>query len=242
MNKVVIIQARMTSTRLPGKVLMKVEGRPLLHHQIARLRRAENVDRIAVATTVNDSDQPVADLCRDLGVMVFRGAEKDVLRRYYEAALEFQADVVVRITADCPLLDPAVADRVIRYFLTHPEADYASNVLQRTYPRGLDTEVLSFSALERCHLQAVRPEDREHVTLYIRNNPGLFKTVNVAQSRDLSHLRWTVDTADDFRFISRVFELLYPSQPEFGMEDVVRLLERHPDLAGINAHVQQKPV
>ncbi|MDP2690678.1 MAG: glycosyltransferase family protein [Deltaproteobacteria bacterium] len=236
-----IIQARMTSTRLPGKVLKEVLGRPLLGYQIERLRRVKAADGVVVATTANEADGPIADLCARLSVPVFRGSEEDVLSRYYFAAREHGAETVVRLTSDCPLIDPAVVDRVIGFYIERrPDFDYVSNCLQRTYPRGMDTEVFSFKALEQAFNEAVERHDREHVTPFVYSRPRRFALANVAHGEDLSRYRWTVDTPEDFELIRLVIETLYPVKPGFAMEDVLALFEKDKSLFLINAHVEQK--
>ena len=168
MRVVIIVQARMTSTRLPGKVLKTVLGKPLLEYQIERLRRVKLADEIVIATTTNNADQPIIDLCDRLSIPYYRGSEDDVLARYHSAAIFHQADTVVRVTSDCPVIDPQVIDRVIyTYIDEHPKYDYVSNCLERTYPRGMDTEIFSFNALEQAFQQAITQPDREHVTPFI---------------------------------------------------------------------------
>ncbi|MCL6611783.1 MAG: glycosyltransferase family protein [Peptococcaceae bacterium] len=241
MKKVIIVQARMSSTRLPGKVLKEVLGKPLLEYQYERLQRVRLADKIVIATTVNQSDQPVIDFCKRLNISYYRGSETDVLTRYYEAALLYSADIVVRVTSDCPLIDPFVIDKVMDFYLQHyPTYDYVSNTLERTYPRGMDTEVFSFKALERAHFEAVSPPDREHVTPFLYRNSEKFRINNVSFHSDQSCHRWTVDTVEDFELIKRVLECLYPINPEFTMEDVLDIISLNPDWFYINAHVEQK--
>jgi spore coat polysaccharide biosynthesis protein SpsF len=238
-----IVQARMASTRLPSKVLRTVLGKPLLEYQIERLARAKTLDGIVVATTEGDGDDPIVALCRRLGVPCHRGPEDDVLARYHGAAKAYGADPVARVTADCPLIDPEVVDRIVaRYREGEGACDYVSNTLRRTYPRGLDVEVFSFGALAAAHREATLPSDREHVTAFLYRRPERFRLVNVESGEDLGHHRWTVDTPEDFRLIAIVLESLYPSNPGFGMRDVLALLEADPSLERINAHVEQKPL
>ncbi|MFQ5736335.1 MAG: cytidylyltransferase domain-containing protein [Thermodesulfobacteriota bacterium] len=241
MKTVVIVQARMTSTRLPGKVMKEVLGRPLLSYQIERLRRITSPCELVVATTTNEADEPIAGLCAGLSVPVFRGPEDDVLSRYYHAAHEHGAGTVVRLTSDCPLIDPAIVDRAIAFYAVHNAGyDYVSNCLKRTYPRGMDTEVFSFGALETAFKEASEAHHREHVTSYIYAHPERFRLANVACAQDLSRHRWTVDTPEDLRLIRRIIEALYPAMPEFTMEDVLGLFERDEKLFLVNAHVEQK--
>lgn len=243
MKKLIIIQARMTSTRLPGKVLKTVLGKTLLEHQVERLQRVPHADGLVMATTVNETDQPIVDLCETLNIPVFRGSETDVLSRYYEAGRLYEADVVVRVTSDCPLIDPAVVNEVIGFYLAHPdEYDYVSNTLDRTYPRGLDTEVFPFSLLEQAHREATQPEEREHVTPFIYRHPERFRLHQIKQSPSHAEERWTVDTAEDFELVRRILEVLYPTQPDFSQADVLALLDVYPDWRALNAEIMQKPV
>jgi spore coat polysaccharide biosynthesis protein SpsF len=240
---VAITQARMTSTRLPGKIMMKAGGKPLLSHHLERLGRAETIDEIILATTENSADDPTAELGERLGVTVFRGSEHDVLARCHGAATAAEADVVVRVTSDCPLIDPEVTDRTVGTFLDRAdELDYVSNRLVHTYPRGLDTEVLHFSALDEAYTEATDPADREHVTLFVWRQPERYRLLNVPCDRDLSHHRWTVDTKEDFELMSRMIEALYPTNPAFGLDASIALLDQHPEWSDLNAQIQQKPI
>lgn len=236
----IIVQARMTSTRLPGKVLMPVMGRPLLEYQLDRLREVPRT-RLCVATTTNGTDEPIVDLCRKLSIAVHRGPEDDVLSRYVEAAAVMQADPIIRVTSDCPLIDPDVVSRVIALY-EGGGCDYASNALTRTFPRGLDTEVVSRSALEMAGREATGPADREHVTPFLYRQPERFRLCGLQHTGDLSDHRWTVDTAEDYRFVSEVIQELYPQNPRFRMADVLDLLERLPELREINLGAQQREI
>ncbi|WP_425058489.1 8-amino-3,8-dideoxy-manno-octulosonate cytidylyltransferase [Sporomusa carbonis] len=240
MKTVIISQARMSSTRLPGKVLKEVLGKPLLEYHIERLKRTKKADDIVIATTVNAVDEPIVELCQRLNVLCYRGSEDDVLSRYYYAACEARADIVVRVTSDCPLIDSEVVDKVIDTFITCDGCDYVSNTLVRTYPRGMDTEVFSFVALEQAFKEATATPEREHVTPYIYNHPELFKLKNVVYITDQSRHRCTVDTSDDFRLIEKILLELYPDKPDFTVEDVLAVFDRHSDWYYINAHVEQK--
>jgi spore coat polysaccharide biosynthesis protein SpsF len=240
---VAITQARMTSTRLPGKIMMEAAGKTLLEHHLERLRRAGTIDEIVLATTENSEDDPTADLGNQLGVSVFRGSEHDVLARYHGAAKASDADVVVRVTSDCPLIDPQVTDRTVQAFLDQSaELDYVSNRLVHTFPRGLDTEVLHFAALDEAFNEATDRPDREHVTLFVWRQPDRYRLLNVACDRDLSRHRWTVDTKEDFDLMARMIDALYPDDPEFGMEAGIALLDQHPEWSTWNAHIEQKPI
>jgi spore coat polysaccharide biosynthesis protein SpsF (cytidylyltransferase family) len=235
MKAVAIIQARMTSTRLPGKVLADLGGRPLLARVVERARLARTLAEVVVATTVNTTDDPVAALCASLGLPCFRGSEEDVLDRYHGAAGAHGADPVVRITADCPLLDPAVVDRVMGAYI-EGGCDYASNTLHRSYPDGLDTEVFSYAALDTAWREARLASEREHVTPFIWKNPARFRIRQVVQPRDLSALRWTVDEPADLAFVRQVQALL--PEGATSMEAILEVLAAHPELAGLNANVK----
>jgi spore coat polysaccharide biosynthesis protein SpsF len=243
MNVVTIIQSRMGSTRLPGKVLLDLAGEPMLTRIVNRVQRAETVNSIVIATTPSQADESILHLCTLKNWHCFRGSENDVLDRYYQAAKKHHADVIVRITADCPLIEPTVIDQVVQSFLEcQPEVDYASNILSpRTFPRGLDTEVFSFAALEKTWQQAMGdPGWREHVTSYIYSHPDQFHLRRFTSQVDYSHLRWTVDTPEDLAFVRNVYE--YFRNDEFSWRDVLSLLELHPEWLEINRHIEQKAV
>jgi spore coat polysaccharide biosynthesis protein SpsF len=210
MRRVIIVQARMTSTRLPGKVLMDVAGQPMLAQQLHRLKQCMLADDIIVATTNNVTDDPVAELARRVQVGCFRDSEQDVLARYVGAAREACADVVIRVTGDCPLIDPQVADRVIAELTDHAmECDYASNVVRRTYPRGLDVEAFFWDTLLRIDRLARSDAAREHVTIVPRSeHPDLFLCRSVEDNQNNADLRWTVDTAADLEFVRRLYATL----------------------------------
>lgn len=239
MKTVIIIQARMTSTRLPGKVLREVLGKPLLAYQVERLRRVKLADGIVLATTTNPTDEPLAVFAQQEGLPCFRGEELDVLGRYYGAAQMVQARTVVRVTSDCPLIDPDIIDQVIRNYQEHPEVAYVSNTLQRSFPRGLDVECFSFEALQEAWQEAKEPYEREHVTPYLYQQER-FKTLGMVSPADYSQHRWTVDTPEDFELIRLLLEAIYPQQPQFSWQDILRLQEQHPQWREINAHVEQK--
>jgi spore coat polysaccharide biosynthesis protein SpsF len=244
MTTVIIVQARMASTRLPGKIMKEVLGKTLLEHQIERLHRVKQADKLVIATTDHGEEQPIVDLCERLGVDSFRGSEKDVLSRYYGAATQYGADMVVRITSDCPLIDPAVVDGVIDHFQRrHSEVDYASNTFpELTYPRGMDTEVFSYRALKEAYQEAVDLPEREHVTIFIKRRPERYRIVNLPYRQDVSRHRWTVDTPEDLELIARILTALYPQNPEFTLEDCLDLLKKHPEWEEINGEVRQKLV
>lgn len=242
MKVVCVVQARVGSTRLPGKVLKKICDKTVLEHDIDRLRRIKNIDEIVIATTTLDKDNAIVSECERLGVKCFRGSEEDVLSRYYYAAKESNADVVVRITSDCPLIDPEISENIIRFYLNSMgKYDYVSNTLDRTYPRGLDTEVFSFSSLEKSFKEATSQRDREHVTPYIWDNNEIFKLTQYKNSKDYSYLRWTLDTDEDFKLIDKIYNLLYPNMnSKFKFENILNLYSEHPKLYDINREIMQK--
>lgn len=233
MNVVAIIQARMGSTRLPGKSLAPIAGRPLLGHVVDRVRACATVSRVIVATTDAAADEAILDFARREEVAAFAGSEHDVLDRFYQAARGCSADVVVRITADDPLKDPAVIDAVTARLLESPGVDYASNTLQPSFPEGLDVEAFTFPVLEKAWHEAAISSEREHVTPYIWKDPHRFRLVNVAHSEDLSAMRWTVDFPEDLEFVRQVYSRLFKGRV-FGMAEVLALLEAEPGLRKIN--------
>lgn len=240
MKTLIIVQARMTSTRLPGKVLLPLAGQPMLARLIERLRRVQRAHGIVIATTTSATDNPIADLCERLGVPCHRGSELDVLSRYAEAAREHGAHAVVRITADCPLIDPVLIDQVIAAY-QEGGSDYVSNMLPPTWPYGMAVEVFSAAALAQAHAEATQAAEREHVTPFLYWHPERYRLRNVASPVDLSHHRWTVDTPEDYALVSRLFDHLMPTRPTFTQADVLALLEQHPDWIAINQHIRQKP-
>jgi spore coat polysaccharide biosynthesis protein SpsF len=238
MKIVGIIQARMGSTRLPGKVLLPLAGEPMLARCVHRLLHARTLDQVVVATTMGPEDDAIVDLCRARGWPWFRGECDDVLDRYYHAAREFGAGVVVRVTSDCPLLEPSVVDRVV---CALADADLASNVIPRhTWPRGLDAEAVRMDALERAWREDRNPATREHVTLFIKRHCGCFRLVGVNHDEDLAELRWTVDTPEDYAFAARVYE--HFGHDRFSWSEVLTLVRMHPEIAELNRHVLQKPL
>ncbi|GIK27092.1 MAG: glycosyltransferase family protein [Anaerolineae bacterium] len=239
-NTVCIIQARMGSTRLPGKIALPLLGKPMLWWVVHRVTKSRLVDAVVVATTTNPQDDPTAAMCNDFGWPCFRGSEEDVLDRYYQAAREFGAAHIVRITSDCPLIDPSVIDLVVAaYRSTAPMVDYASNTQQRCYPRGLDTEVFGAAALERAWIED-QSAWREHVTPYFYRHPEWFRLASVSNPTDYSHHRWTVDTPEDFELIERIYS--HFGHGDFGWRDVLTLLDKHPEWIALNQHIEQKRI
>lgn len=236
---VMIVQARMGSIRLPGKVLANIQGQPMLARVVERGRRAKTVDDVIVATTTDPADDAVVELCEGRAFPVIRGDAFDVLDRYYQAAKAWDADVIVRVTGDCPLLDPEVVDRTVRALLeADPPADLALNrfVDDRTYPVGLDTEACTMAALERAWKEADQPYQREHVMPFLYDPPGRFRVIHVRNEDDYGDLRWTVDTAEDLELVRSIYAALAPDE-DFGWQQVLALIEAHPELAAINASV-----
>ena len=223
----------MGSSRLPGKVLKDIAGRPMLSYQMERLRRVKRAERIVVATTDQPADDAVERFCQKEKIACVRGSEHDVLARYHLAIERFPADVVVRITADCPLIDPAIVDEAIAAY----EPDYVSNMLETTYPYGMAVEVFSAQALREAHREAKDPAEREHVTPFIWRRPQRYRLKSLTMTPNLSHHRWTVDTPEDFELVSRLLKTL---KPHFTLQDVLAVLDEHPDWCAINAHVEQK--
>lgn len=241
MKILLIIQARLGSTRLPGKILRPLAGKPLLERQIERIGTARIPFHMTVATTTDPADEPIRMLCADLGIDCFSGDPLDLLDRHHCCALEREADVVVKIPSDCPLIDPAVIDAVLGEFLReYPRYDYVSNLHPATYPDGNDIEVMTFPALTTAWKNAVKNFEREHTTPYLWERPEEFFIGNVAMpgGRNLSMThRWTIDYEEDYRFIACVYDELWrPDRPVFTMEDILKLLDDHPEIAHINAH------
>jgi spore coat polysaccharide biosynthesis protein SpsF len=257
LKTIAIIQARMSSTRLPGKVLLDIGGQPMLVRVVSRAHRARLVDQVVVATTYEASDDPVAALCDQHGYGCYRGSQHDVLDRYFQAACRFGGDVVVRLTADCPVIDPGVVDDTLAAFLgmdMDPEAarpehfgelawDFAANRLPppwgRTYPIGLDTEVCTFPALRRAWQEASQPYQREHVMPYLYDSPGRFRVLLVNHDQDYGALRWTVDTPEDLEVLRRIYAA-FGGRDDFSWLEVLDLFQQHPELAQINAQVHHK--
>ncbi len=233
MKTVAIIQARIGSKRLPGKVMADVAGKPLLRRVLDRAAAIQGVDQVVLATTSSEHERPLIELAKNCAIEVFAGSEVDVLDRYYQAALAFSAEAIVRITADCPLLDPAVSSQVLERFV-QDAYDYVSNIHPPTFPDGLDTEVFSFGALERAWREGTLASEREHVTPYIWKNPSKFLIFNVANDRYLSSLRWTVDEPADLEFVRTIYSHLSVKASAFGMQEVLGLLSDHPELQRIN--------
>lgn len=243
MRIVATIEARMRSSRLPGKVLKSILGRPMLELMIERLQRSSRLDAISIATTADESCDVIETLANKLHVGCYRGSEDDVLDRVLQTAKHAKADLIVELTGDCPLLDPTIVDCVIDAFLAN-NVDYCSNALVEPYPRGMDVQVFPVSVLERVAGLTNQPEDREHVSLYIYEHPDIFRLLNVESKipDGLGDVRLTVDTKEDFELVRLIYEELYPVKPAFGLQDILHLLSQRSDLRAINRHVRQKAV
>jgi spore coat polysaccharide biosynthesis protein SpsF len=235
-----LIQARLGSARLPGKVLRDIGGRTMLARVVRRVQRAAAIDNVIVVTTTEPAESAVVEECERIGVHCFRGSELDVLDRYYQAAKQFKTDAVVRITSDCPLIDPGVTGSVVSVF-RNETPDYASNVIERSYPRGLETEVVSMEALSRAWREARQPYEREHVTPYFYENPNLFRLSSVKDEIDHSRHRWTVDAPEDLEFVRAVYACLEDGD-NFDWADVLQILNDRQVLTAMNASVRQKSV
>lgn len=235
------IEARMTSSRLPGKVLLDAAGKPMLERMIERVRRVSLITDIIVATTTNPTDDPIADLARKLDVKVYRGDEHDVMRRVLEAAHMYAVDVIVELTGDCPVIDPEVVESVILAY-DGDEVDYCSNTLTRSYPIGMDTQVFSTGVLADAFLRTDDPCDREHVSRYIHRHPELYKLKGIVadDERYAPNLRLTLDTKEDLLLLRAVFEWFTRSNPAFTLDDVLKLLKMQPELRRLNADVQHR--
>lgn len=241
MNNIAFIAARTGSERMPGKVLKELAGIPSIVHIFNILRETNNINDFAVLTTSLSEDDAIEDICEKSSVKVFRGSVHDVLDRFRVAAEILKPEKIIRVTGDDPMMDPEIIDKVITEHC-RGDFDYSSNMVRRTYPRGMDTEVIEYSALEKTWRTTSDKDDREHVTLYIRRNPGLFKIHSVEKEGDsYSDLRLCLDTDEDFRLISKIYERLYKDRP-IKLEDVIELVENNPDLKKLNSTIRQKIV
>lgn len=239
MKIVGIIQARMGSTRLPGKVMKEVNGKSLLEYQIERLKEVQLIDDIIIATTTRKNDDCIVDFCEKQNITVHRGSEENVLERYYFAATESNANLVVRMTSDCPLIDPAIVDKMIMYYLTN-DFDYVSNTIIRSYPRGMDAEIFSYVTLKEAYSYAEKDYEKEHVTPYIYLNPEKYRIGQMINEKNSSQYRLTVDVPEDFVLISTLIETLYIKNKMFDLDMILKEMNEKPYLSKINGHVKQK--
>ncbi|MBN1881998.1 MAG: glycosyltransferase family protein [Deltaproteobacteria bacterium] len=230
-----VIQARMTSTRLPGKVLMEVNGKPLLEYLVERISYCRNVDRIVIATTTNEADNPIAAFANKRGICCYRGSEDDVLERYFKAAKKFDIDTVIRVTADCPLIDPYLCDAIVEKF-KNEHYEYIGTA--PSFAEGLDIEIMSVHALQKAHREAKNKSEREHVTLYITSNPHLFRSVRLENETDDSMYRITVDEEVDFKVVESIIDALYKEgERPFDQFQIKRFLDDHPEIYNLNRHI-----
>ncbi len=234
-----VVQARLSSTRLPGKVMLPILGKPLLIQMLERVKAAKLVDKIVIATSTNKDDDVIEKLCAEHGFTCFRGHFTDLLDRHYKATLEFDAEAVAKIPSDCPLIDPQVIDKVFKFYLDNIDKyDFVSNLHPATYPDGNDVEIMSYSALKTTWKKATKDFEREHTTPYIWENPDMFRIGNVVweTGKDFSTTeRWTIDYEEDYLFLKRIYEELYPVNPTFSLNDILNLLDEKPEIRKINA-------
>ena len=236
--RLAIIQARSTSSRLPGKVLRPILGVPMLLRQIERVSRAKTIDNLVVATSDAPSDNGIEQLCQSKRIKCFRGSLNDVLDRFYRTVMKFPADHIVRLTADCPLADPAIIDHVNQFY-DSGNFDYVSNALEPTFPDGLDVEVFRAGCLCDAWKEATLPSEREHVTPFINQRPMRYRIGQYKNATDLSFLRWTVDEEMDFQLITQIYEHLYPKHANFGTDDILAFLDKNPRLKTINTQFRR---
>lgn len=241
MKVTAIVQARMGSTRLPGKILKEVNGKPLLLHQIERLMRSKLINNLIIATTLNEQDDEVVDFCRKHNIDYYRGSEDNVLERYYKTWEQYGGEAIVRLTSDCPIIDPEIVDKTIQYFLDN-SYDYVSNTVKRTFPRGLDTEIFSSKTLKLAYEQAMLDRDKEHVTAYIYTHLTDFNIGHYKNDKDLSAYRWTVDTEEDFELIKRILEAFDGQEEKLTLNSAAKLMEENPSWININKHIEQKKI
>jgi spore coat polysaccharide biosynthesis protein SpsF len=238
MNIVSIIQARMSSSRLPGKVMLPVLDKPILLRMLERVQRAKLIGQLVVATSTNSDDDAIEKLCEDNNLICYRGHLTDLLDRHYQTGKKFNANAVVKIPSDCPLIDPAIIDKVIKFYLDNSNNyDFVSNLHPATYPDGNDVEIFSFQSLERAWKESTRQLEREHTTPYFWENPDKFRIGNVTWETGFDYStshRWTIDFEEDYQFIKEVYEELYPHNANFGLNDILKLLNDKPEIAEIN--------
>jgi spore coat polysaccharide biosynthesis protein SpsF len=239
MKVVCIIQARVGSSRLPGKVLKNICGKTVLEHDINRLKLSSMIDEIVIATTVESQDDKIVDEAKRLGVKYFRGSEKNVLSRYYHAAMESNPDIVVRVTSDCPCIDHTIIDNMVRLFKEN-KFDYINNTSERTFPRGYDVEVFTFQALDIAYKNATKDYEREHVTPYLYDCNNNFKCFTYKNNVNYSKYRITLDTEEDLQLITIIYEKLFNNKGYFLLDDVVEFLEKNQNIAKINQEIEQK--
>ena len=236
---VAIIQARMNSSRLPGKIMLKVCGKPLLAHLVDRIKNSKTLDKIVIATSMEKQDDVIVDFCKKNNIMCIRGSETDLLSRYKIAADKTQADIIVRLTSDTPLLEYTIVDKVVNSYIEN-EHDFVSNCypLPRTYPDGMNVEVFSREILDEMHFCAKKPSEREHVTFYVLMQPTKFKISRIDNDTDLSNYRFNLDYELDYRLIKEIFDNLYKENQVFLLGDIIKFLEKNPELSKINSKIE----
>jgi spore coat polysaccharide biosynthesis protein SpsF len=234
-----IIQARMTSTRLPGKIMLKTCNKTFLHHMIDRVKHSKTLDKIVIATTINKTDDVIEIFCRENDIFCYRGSEEDLLDRYKMAADAVSADLVVRLTSDTPLMDPTVIDKIVNIYQNN-QYDLVSNnlPLPRTYPDGMNVEVFSHKILNEIHKEAKKHSDREHVTFFLTMHPEKYKIHRVDYEIDISKYRFNLDYSEDYDFLKSVFEGMYHSNPLFTLEDIIEWLNEHPEILKLNKDIK----
>ena len=236
---IAILQTRMGSSRFPNKVLRKIKGKTLLELYTNRVKKSQLVNKIVIATTKKSEDDIIKKIATKLGLECFRGSENDLLDRYYQCAKKYHADVVVRLTPDDPFVDYQVVDRAIQIYKDN-QVDFVTNHFDPTYPEGLDIEVYSINALEKSWQEAKLLSEREHVFPYIQNNQNQFKIINFKQEQDYSHLRWTIDYECDYEMTKVIYDYLYDKKPIFLQEDILQILDKHPEISEMNSHIKRK--
>ncbi|MFC1546674.1 cytidylyltransferase domain-containing protein [bacterium] len=238
MKIIAVIQARLGSSRLPGKVMLKFCEKPVLQHVVNRVSTVEMLDKVIVATTKEKEDIKIKEWCDKNNVSVYQGSSNDVLDRYYKTACLFNAENIIRITADCPVIDPKVLEKIIKMHISN-KADYTANTLTNTYPDGQDVEILSFSALKKAWEQAKLTSEREHVTPYIRKHADIFNIISVTNDINLGSKRWTLDNKEDYDFLNLLYDNLYKKNKFFGMHDILQFLEQNLEIEKINQHIKR---
>ncbi len=233
-NVLAVIQARMGSTRLPGKVLKTIAGKTMIERIFDRLKACNEVDTIALATSTNKENDALAEHATHIGLATYRGNENDLISRHGEALRKFKGDALIRITADCPLVDPLIVDEMVKLFRKSPDFDLVTNIFPRSFPKGLDIEIISSEAFAKLDKDVTDPYYRELLTYYIMEHPQTFRIMNFPYEKDLSLLRWTVDYQEDLEFVEKIYDTLLKEKPIFTMQDVLTLLEEHPELSKIN--------
>jgi spore coat polysaccharide biosynthesis protein SpsF len=236
-NVVLMIQARVNSKRFPKKVLAKIESKPMIWHVINRIKKVKKVKEIVLITTQKKDDRILLKIAKESGIQSFSGDEKDVLNRHYQCALKYNADVIIRITGDCPLIDPEIVEKMLDLYIKH-DYDYITNTLVPTFPDGLDTEILSFKVLKKIANKAKLPSEREHVTAYIRNNQDKFRIFNYENQDDLSYLRFTVDEKKDLKLVRKIYSRMRPKKI-FSLKSIIKTISKYPKIVEINAGISR---